>query len=118
MRRPESGLGQTKPFKLQRPFGRRITQGGDADAARPSLAAREIECLERIGDLEIKVDPEIFASQAYPPRSAEVNSRHKEQDGNRGVELEFDGNAAGNRRNAEKGLVEIAHDDARVREKS
>src|SRR5262249_50820453 len=34
MRRPESGLGQTKPLKLQRPFGRRITQGGDADAAR------------------------------------------------------------------------------------
>src|SRR5262245_19293082 len=30
----ESGLGQTKPLKLQRPFGRRITQGGDADAAR------------------------------------------------------------------------------------
>src|SRR5262245_65969006 len=29
-----SGLGQTKPLKLQRPFGRRITQGGDADAAR------------------------------------------------------------------------------------
>src|SRR5262249_12851102 len=28
------GLGQTKPLKLQRPFGRRITQGGDADAAR------------------------------------------------------------------------------------
>src|SRR5215472_2754179 len=28
-----SGLGQTKPLKLQRPFGRRITQGGDADAA-------------------------------------------------------------------------------------
>src|SRR5262249_23553911 len=24
----ESGLGQTKPLKLQRPFGRRITQGG------------------------------------------------------------------------------------------
>src|SRR5215467_11793246 len=34
MRRPESGLGQTKPLKLQRPFGRCITQGGDADAAR------------------------------------------------------------------------------------
>src|SRR6516164_8637847 len=30
----ESGLGQTEPLKLQRPFGRRITQGGDADAAR------------------------------------------------------------------------------------
>src|SRR4029077_18065869 len=30
----ESGLAQTKPLKLQRPFGRRITQGGDADAAR------------------------------------------------------------------------------------
>src|SRR5262249_41547677 len=30
----ESGLGQTKPLKLQRPFGRRITQVGDADAAR------------------------------------------------------------------------------------
>src|SRR5215813_4961489 len=30
----ESGLGQTKPLKLQRPFGRRITQGGDPDAAR------------------------------------------------------------------------------------
>ena len=30
----ESGLGQTKPRKLQRPFGRRITQAGDADAAR------------------------------------------------------------------------------------
>src|SRR5215813_1810312 len=29
-----SGLGQTKSLKLQRPFGRRITQGGDADAAR------------------------------------------------------------------------------------
>src|SRR5262245_15190115 len=30
----ESGLGQTKPLKLQRPFVRCITQGGDADAAR------------------------------------------------------------------------------------
>src|SRR5262245_6823928 len=30
----ESGLGQTKPLKLQRPFGRRITESGDADAAR------------------------------------------------------------------------------------
>ena len=30
----ESGLGQTEPLKLQRPFGRRVTQGGDADAAR------------------------------------------------------------------------------------
>src|SRR5262249_22992855 len=30
----ESGLGQTKALKLQRPFVRRITQGGDADAAR------------------------------------------------------------------------------------
>ena len=27
-------LGQTKALKLQRPFGRRITQAGDADAAR------------------------------------------------------------------------------------
>src|SRR5262245_3357874 len=37
----ESGLGQTKPLKLQRPFVRRITQGGDADArgSRPSTAA-------------------------------------------------------------------------------
>src|SRR5262249_2645806 len=34
MRRPESGLGQTEPLKLQRPFGRRITQVCDADAAR------------------------------------------------------------------------------------
>jgi len=34
MRRLESGLGQTESLKLQRPFGRRITQGGDADAAR------------------------------------------------------------------------------------
>src|SRR5262245_26573023 len=30
----ESGLGQTKLLKLQRPFVRRITQVGDADAAR------------------------------------------------------------------------------------
>src|SRR5262249_39792793 len=30
----ESGLGQTEPLKLQRPFVRRITQVGDADAAR------------------------------------------------------------------------------------
>src|SRR5262245_37897130 len=30
----ESGLAQTEPRKLQRPFGRRITQGRDADAAR------------------------------------------------------------------------------------
>jgi hypothetical protein len=30
----ESGLRQTEPLKLQRPFGRRIPQGGDADAAR------------------------------------------------------------------------------------
>src|SRR5262249_16646835 len=29
-----SGLGQTKPLKLPRPFGRRLTQGGDAAAAR------------------------------------------------------------------------------------
>src|SRR5215475_2383598 len=34
MRRPESGLGQTEPLKLQRPFGRSVTQVGDADAAR------------------------------------------------------------------------------------
>src|ERR1700738_769325 len=27
------------------------------------------------------------------PRSAEINSRHEEQDGNRGVELEYEGNA-------------------------
>ena len=32
----ESGLGQTEPLKLQRPFVRRITQVGDADAARTS----------------------------------------------------------------------------------
>src|SRR5262249_3080776 len=30
----ESGQGETEPLKLQRPFGRRITQGGDSDAAR------------------------------------------------------------------------------------
>src|SRR5262249_19359826 len=52
------------------------------------------------------------------PRSTQINSRHKEQDGNRGVELEYDGNAARNRRYAEKGLVEIAHDDARIWKKS
>src|SRR4029077_15576027 len=52
------------------------------------------------------------------PSSAEVNSRHQEQDGNRGVELHEDGNATGNRRYAQKGLVEITHDDACIGEKS
>src|SRR5215469_2294083 len=51
------------------------------------------------------------------PGSAEVNSRHKEQDGNRGVEFDQDRNTAGNRWYAEKGLVKIAHDDARIGEK-
>src|SRR5215468_10722148 len=43
----ESGLGQTKPLKLQRPFGRRITQGGDADAAESGLGQTKPLKLQR-----------------------------------------------------------------------
>src|SRR5262249_20600737 len=48
----ESGLGQTKPLKLQRPFGRRITQGGDADAARALLEGRVIHIADVLADPE------------------------------------------------------------------
>src|SRR5262249_40932949 len=46
------------------------------------------------------------------------NPRRQEQYGNRGVGLDEDGEAPGNRRYAEKGLVEIAHDDTRIWKKS
>jgi len=43
----ESGLCQTKPLKLQRPFGRRITQVGDADAVESGLGQTEPLKLQR-----------------------------------------------------------------------